>query len=126
MTRRMIDAPDAPSSSFFAQGVEVPAAARLLILSGQTPTAGDWVAPPDFNAQARLAWRNLFAQLAAADMGPQHLVKVTIFLADRAHLPASRDIYDDILRDHRIAVSTIITGLVDPAWFIEIEAIAAA
>jgi enamine deaminase RidA (YjgF/YER057c/UK114 family) len=125
METRTVDAADAPSSPFFAQAVEVVGARRLVYTSGLTPTEGEWVAPESFADQARLAWRNLFAQLAAAGMSPDNLVKVTVILADRAHRSKNADIYDAILAGRRIAVSTIIAGLVDPRWLIEIEAIAA-
>lgn len=125
MISRSVDATDAPASPYFAQAVEVVGARRLLYTSGLTPTEGDWVAPEGFEQQARLAWRNLFAQLTAADMTPDNLVKVTIFLADRAHRGASADVYDAVLEGRRIAVSTIIAGLADPRWLIEIEAVAA-
>jgi 2-iminobutanoate/2-iminopropanoate deaminase len=125
MKARPIDSPDAPSSAFFAQAVEVVGARRLLFTSGLTPTEGDWVAPEGFAAQARLAWSNLFAQLAAAGMTPDNLVKVTVILADRAYRGESADIFDAMLSGRRIAVSTIIAGLVDARWLIEIEAVAA-
>lgn len=120
-----VDAVDAPSSPYFAQAVEVTGARRVLYTSGLTPTEGDWVAPEGFAEQARLAWRNLFAQLAAAEMTPDDLVKVTVFLADRAYRSENADIYDEMLSGRRIAVSTIIAGLVDARWLIEIEAVAA-
>jgi enamine deaminase RidA (YjgF/YER057c/UK114 family) len=125
MDARAIDAADAPSSPYFAQAVEVVSARRVLYTSGLTPTEGDWVAPEDFASQARLAWRNLFAQLAAAGMTSDNLVKVTIILADRAYRGESADIFDAMLAGRRIAVSTIIAGLVDARWLIEIEAVAA-
>jgi len=120
-----VDAVDAPSSPYFAQAVEVIGARRVLYTSGLTPTQGDWVAPEGFAEQARLAWRNLFAQLAAAEMTPDNLVKVTVFLADRSYRSENADIYDEMLSGRRIAVSTIIAGLVDARWLIEIEAVAA-
>lgn len=125
MKATAVDAVDAPSSPYFAQAVQVVGARRVLYTSGLTPTEGDWAAPEGFAAQARLAWRNLFAQLAAAEMTPDNLVKVTVFLADRAYRSESADIYDEMLSGRRIAVSTIIAGLVDARWLIEIEAVAA-
>jgi len=126
MQTREIDASDAPSSPFFAQAVEVVGAQRLLFTSGQAPTGADWVPPAGFEAQARRAWQNLMAQLSAAGMSAGNLVKVTVILADREYRAASADIFDATLVGRRIAVSTIIAGLVDPRWLIEIEAIAAA
>ena len=125
MKAAAVDAPDAPSSPYFAQAVEVVGARRLLFTSGLTPTEGDWTAPEGFAAQAQLAWRNLFAQLAAGGMTPDNLIKVTIILADRTYRRESGEIHDAMLSGRRIAVSTIIAGLVDPRWLIEIEAVAA-
>ena len=125
MPARTIDAAEAPSSPFFAQAVEVTGARRILFTSGLTPTEGDWQVPEGFEAQAQLAWRNLFAQLARAGMTPDHLVKVTVYLADRAFRIPNANIYDAMLAGRRIAVSTIIAGLVDERWLLEIEAVAA-
>jgi enamine deaminase RidA (YjgF/YER057c/UK114 family) len=122
---RPVDAEGAPSSPYFARAVEVTGARRLLYTSGITPTAGDRVAPEGFEDQARLAWANLLAQLIAAGMTPDNLVKVTVFLADRAHRAAAADIHDAVLAGRRVAVSTVIAGLVDARWLIEIEAVAA-
>lgn len=126
MEVRAIDATNAPSSPFFAQAVEIAGARRILFTSGLTPTEGDWVPPEGFEAQARLVWRNLFTQLAAAGMTRDNLVKVTVILSDRAFRAASGEMFDEMLVGRRIAVSTIIAGLVDPRWLIEIEAVAAA
>jgi enamine deaminase RidA (YjgF/YER057c/UK114 family) len=40
----------------------------VLYISGQLGTHADGTAPPDMAEQARLAWRNLGAQLAAVGM----------------------------------------------------------
>lgn len=126
MIKREIDSPDVVSSPFFAQSVEIAEARRLLFVSGQVPMTKDRAVPEGFEAQARLAWANLFAQLRAAGMGPENLVKVTIFLSDRAHVEGHRNVYDDVLAGRRIAVSTVIAGIVESEWLIEIEGIAAA
>ena len=125
MMRREVDAPETPASPFYAQSLEVTGARRLLFVSGQVPSRNG-VVPADFETQARLAWANLFAQLRAADMGPENLVKVTIFLSDRQHVEGHRTVYDEVLAGRRITVSTVIAGLVETGWHIEIEGIAAA
>lgn len=60
-------------------------------------------------------------------MGPRDLVKVTVFLLDRAHLQASREIRDRMLQG-AVPASTllIVDGLASSDWLVEIEAIAAA
>jgi enamine deaminase RidA (YjgF/YER057c/UK114 family) len=126
MMKREVDSPDVVSSPFYAQSVEVTEARRLLFVSGQVPWTKDRQVPEGFEDQARLAWSNLFAQLRAAGMGPENLVKVTIFLSDRAHVEGHRTVYDEVLAGRRIAVSTIVAGTVEQPWHIEIEGFAAA
>jgi enamine deaminase RidA (YjgF/YER057c/UK114 family) len=82
--------------------------------------------PEHFDSQARLVWRNLEAQLRAAGMSLDNLVKVTTILLDAADIPASRVARVAALGDRRPASTLIIGGLANPAWKIEIEGIAVA
>jgi 2-iminobutanoate/2-iminopropanoate deaminase len=127
MKLRSIDAPDAPKpAGGYAQAVEVSGATRTLYVSGQIPVDAEGNCPPGFAEQARLAWRNVLAQLAAADMGVENLVKVTIFLSDRRYAPENRQVRQEMLGSRRPALTVIITGIFDEAWLLEIEAVAAA
>jgi len=100
---------------------------RLLFVSGQVPADAQGETPPHFAAQCRLAWRNLEAQLAAADMRLEHLVKVTVFLARAEDRRREREVRQALLRRvARPSVSVVVTGIYDEAWRIEIEAIALA
>ena len=109
----------------YSQGVAVSSAERLLFISGQIPetTAGD--VPSGFPAQARLVWRNVFAQLGAASMTVANLVKVTIFLSSREFATLNREIRQEVLGAHSPALTVIITGIFDEKWLLEIEAVAA-
>ncbi len=100
---------------------------RRLVVSGQVGLRPDGSLAEGGEAQVAQALENLRACLAAHGMGPQHLVKWTAFLTDRALLP--------VWRAHRIAfqgasqpTSTllIVAGLADPRFVFEIEAEAAA
>jgi len=71
-------------------------------------------------------WANLTAVLAAADMSVGNLVKATTFLGDRAHAGVNTAVRDEVLRGHRPALTVIVAGIWDPAWLVEIEAVAAA
>jgi 2-iminobutanoate/2-iminopropanoate deaminase len=123
---RAINAPDAPAAAGgYAQAVEVSGAQRLLFVSGQIPVAADGATPKDFTAQAELAWANVEAQLRAAGMTLDNLVKVTTFLADRAHAIPNREVRNAVLAGRTPALTVIITGIFDPDWLIEIEAVAA-
>jgi enamine deaminase RidA (YjgF/YER057c/UK114 family) len=127
MQQRPINAADAPMpAGGYAQALDVSGARRLLFISGQIPARRDGSVPPDFAAQCRLAWANVEAQLRAAGLTLDNLVKVTTFLAERAHGIENRRIRQEVLGDRTPALTVIITGIFDAAWLIEIEAIAAA
>jgi 2-iminobutanoate/2-iminopropanoate deaminase len=127
MKRIAINAPDAPQpAGGYAQAIEVTGATRTLYVSGQIPATTDGSVPESFEAQARLAWHNVIAQLRAAAMTLDHLVKVTIFLSDRKYIADYRRVRNEVLEGRQIALTTIITGIFDERWLLEIEAIAAA
>lgn len=110
-----------------AQGHRIGAHSRLLFVSGQVPADAQGVTPPQFGDQCRLAWRNVEAQLDAADMALRHLVKVTVFLARAEDRRREREIRQALLRGvARPSVSVVVTGIYDEDWRIEIEAIALA
>ncbi|ONG58031.1 enamine deaminase RidA [Pseudoroseomonas deserti] len=127
MQIRAIAAADAPKAlGGYAQAIEASGAQRLLFISGQVPAEPDGAVPPGFEAQARLAWRNVERQLAAAGMGLDNLLKCTTYLARREDGLAARKVRLEVLGDRQLALTTIVAGIFDEAWLLEIEAIAAA
>jgi 2-iminobutanoate/2-iminopropanoate deaminase len=110
----------------YVQAMEVSNASRLLFISGQVPDTVDGATPEDFEEQARLIWQNLIAQLTAAGMTLDNLVKVTFFLSDRKYIDGYRKVRHEVLQGRTVALTTIITGIFDEKWLMEIEAIAAA
>jgi 2-iminobutanoate/2-iminopropanoate deaminase len=122
-----INAPRAPQpSGGYVQAMQVTSANRFLFISGQVPDNVDGSTPTDFEDQARLIWRNLIAQLSAAEMTLDNLVKVTFFLSDRKYIDGYRKVRQEVLQGRQIALTTIITGIFEEKWLMEIEAIAAA
>lgn len=127
MKVRPINAPDAPQPvGGYAQAMEVTGATRILYVSGQIPAAADGSVPELFEDQCRLAWQNVIAQLNAAGMTLDNLVKVTIFLSDRKHIADYRRVRQEVLQGRQVGLTTIITGIFDERWLLEIEAVAAA
>jgi enamine deaminase RidA (YjgF/YER057c/UK114 family) len=127
MKMKPINAPDAPQPlGGYVQAMEVIGATRTLYISGQIPQAADGSVPQRFEDQARLVWENVIAQLHAADMTLDNLVKVTIFLSDRKYTADYRKVRQEVLQGRQIGLTTIITGIFDEKWLLEIEAIAAA
>ncbi|MDQ3693004.1 MAG: RidA family protein [Chloroflexota bacterium] len=127
MNRRLINATDAPAAAGgYAQAVEITSPSRLLFISGQIPVTTAEEVPGTFAEQGRLAWQNLEAQLRAADMTLDNLVKVTVYLADRQYALENRVVRQAALGGRQIAMTVVIAGIFDPGWLLEIEAIAAA
>jgi enamine deaminase RidA (YjgF/YER057c/UK114 family) len=127
MKMKPINAPDAPQPlGGYVQAMEVTGATRTLYISGQIPQAADGSVPERFEDQARLVWENVIAQLHAADMTLDNLVKVTIFLSDRKYTADYRKVRQEVLQGRQIGLTTIIIGIFDEKWLLEIEAIAAA
>jgi 2-iminobutanoate/2-iminopropanoate deaminase len=126
MQTRPINAPDAVAPvSAYAQALEVTDFKRLLMISGQIPVRPDGSLPEDFATQCRVTWSNVEAQLRAAGLTLDNLIKVTIFLSDRRYALENRRIRDEVLGGRRVALTAIITGIFDEKWLLEIEAVAA-
>jgi endoribonuclease L-PSP len=87
MQRRDLNAPDAPAPvAAYTQAIEVTGATRTLYISGQVGQRMDGTIPADIVEQSRLAWQNLEAQLKAAGVTLDNLVKTTI-LPNHGDLP---------------------------------------
>ena len=123
---RQHNPPDAPAPfGSFSNGIEITGPARLLFVKGQVGIASDGNLPDTFDEQARNAWGNVIAVLQSAGMGVEDLVRVGTCLVRRADYQAFRTIRDEFLGAARPTSTTLIAGLVDPRWLIEIEAVAA-
>ena len=85
----------------------------------------DGSVPDTLPAQCHVVWDNLLRILAAAGYEPNHLVKVTTFLASAAYGDDNRAIRRERIGDLRPALTVVITGIYDSSWLLEIEAVAA-
>ena len=127
MQRREINAPDAPApAGSYTQAVEITGATRTLYVSGQVPADTSGHVPDDLLSQCRQAWKNVEAQLRAAGMSFDNVVKITTILPDHASLGDSRKARSEAMGDRKPASTLIVGGLASPAWKIEIEVIACA
>ena len=124
MQRRDLNAPEAPAPvAVYTQAIEITGATRTLYISGQV---GQRMDGTDIVEQRRLAWQNLEAQLEAAGMTLDNLVKITTILPNHGDLAAAREGRSAVLGDRRPASTLIVGGLANPAWKIEVEGIAVA
>jgi len=114
----------APAVGNYSHALEVPPGFRLLFISGQVPERPDGTVPDGFEAQCHAAWDNVLAVLAAARLGPQHLVKVTTYLTNRDQADANSSIRRARLGDARPALTVVVAETLASPWLLEIEAIA--
>ncbi len=110
----------------YVHAVEVPAGARTLYISGLNGYPPEGGAMPErFEDQAELVWQHLATILASADMTYDDLVSLRFYLADPAFDPANVAALKLHLGQHRAARTVVCARLLEPAWLIEVEAIAA-
>jgi enamine deaminase RidA (YjgF/YER057c/UK114 family) len=127
MQHRPINAADAaPPAGAYSQAVEVTGATRTLYVSGQVGAAQDGTVPADFDGQCALVWHNLEGQLRAAGMNLDNVVKLVTIIPDAKDVAASRAVRAKVMGTRLPASTLIVGGLANPAWKIEIEAIAVA
>lgn len=137
------DAAEFARTAPWAEAVETPPGARLLFLSGQSPSPVDPEASEDdprrygdMEAQTRSTLQNLAAALARSNCTTGDVVKTTAFLVGEARFGgrpdlegfgrAWREVFGSADQPDLPARSrVIVAGLMHPAWLVEIEAIAA-
>lgn len=109
----------------YANGVA--ASGRLVFVSGMIGWDGQGVFhSDDFVAQTRQALANIVEVLAAAGARPEHIVRMTWYVVDRAeYLAAQREIgaaYRDIIGRHYPAMTAVaVTALMEERARVEIE-----
>ncbi|MGH6855108.1 MAG: RidA family protein, partial [Aestuariivirga sp.] len=82
--------------------------------------------PDDPARQHELAWQNVLAILAAADMDQRNIVDAHAYITDRAHIGLYREIRDRMLKGHRPAATlVVVSGLADPRLVMEVSVVAA-
>lgn len=126
----MLNPPDWAPPKGYSNGIE--AEGRLIFVAGQI----GWDEQQQFRektfaGQLAQALRNIVAVLAAADAGPEHIVRMTWYVTDKAaYLNELREVgraYRQIIGRHYPAMAVVaVSGLVEDAALVEIEATAVA
>lgn len=115
----------------YSLGVESPAGARFLHLSGQVGTDAQGQTGKTYVEQMKIIYDNCHAILRSAGMTPQDVVKVTSFIirtVERSDEERKQvgELWKAFFGDHRPASTLIfIDRLVGPEWLVEVEMIAA-
>jgi enamine deaminase RidA (YjgF/YER057c/UK114 family) len=101
---------------------------QTIYISGQVAldTSGTLVGRGDFRAQAQQVFENLKTALAAAGADFSHVVKLNVYLLDRANLPIFREVRDQYVNTQTPPASTLVVvrGLAQGDFLLEVEAIA--
>ena len=125
MPKKHVSSPQAPTPiGPYSQGV---ISGGLLFVSGQIPldpSTGELV-QGDIEAQVERVLQNVMAILKEAKMGPEHVVKATVYLADLADFPRMNEVYGRYLGKEPPARSTIQVGALPKGARVEIDVIAA-
>jgi len=110
----------------YSHGVEVPPNARWLYIAGQVGMRKDGTVPPTVEEQTEIAWQNIVAILAAADMKVTDLVKIKQFLVSLEDFQKYAATRSKFLGSHRPAsTGLVVKSLVRANWLVEVEAVAA-
>lgn len=106
----------------------VTGATRWVVLAGQVGARPDGTVPEDAAAQCDQAWANVLACLKSQGLGPEAIVKVTVYLTDAAYIAASREARTKALGSITPPTSTllIVAGLASPDLKVEIDVLACA
>ncbi|MDP6390619.1 MAG: RidA family protein [Alphaproteobacteria bacterium] len=112
--------------SDYSHGVEAPAGARWLYISGQVAIAPDGSIPDSIEGQATQVFENILAVLEAANMGAEDLVRINTYLVNAGYMGGFRAVRDKYVGQFAPASTMIMIGaLATPDLLIEIEAVAA-
>lgn len=115
-----------PADAAFSQGTLLDGGGRLLVVGGQNGMTRDGqVVADDLATQTRQALRNVLAVLAEAGATQQDVAKLTIHLTAGEDPNAAFAAATEIWGQHATAVTVlVVTALANPAFRIEVEALA--
>lgn len=110
----------------YSHTVSVAKGVELIFLSGQVGVRPDGSTPATMAEQADQVFANIVALLKAHGLDATNIVKLTTFMVAGQDGNAVRAARLKHLGSHRPASTAVyVSQLVDPAWFVEAEAIAA-
>jgi enamine deaminase RidA (YjgF/YER057c/UK114 family) len=120
--------PDGVRAPFarYSHGIEVPAGARLVFVSGQLGVGPDDTVPGTVEGQAERCFDNIRAVLAAAGMGLGDIVRINAYVTRRQDMAAYMAVRDRVVGDPPPASTLmIVAGFTRPEFLVEVEAVAA-
>ena len=118
---RDVHAPVGP----YSHTAVVPAGTELVFVAGQVGMRPDGTVPAAFAEQAELTFTNLSACLAAHGLGPDAVVKLTVFIVPPQDFQLLRAVREKHFGHHRPTSTTVyVPALAAPTLLLEVEAVA--
>jgi len=112
----------APLASYTHQ-IEVTGSETLLLLSGQVGMRKDGSVPEDPVEQLQVALENVAANLRAASMAVEDIVKLTLYLVGEVDPQRRRNVTASFLAGHTPCMTLIYAaGLASPEYRVEVDA----
>ncbi|MGH7868048.1 MAG: RidA family protein [Candidatus Dormibacteraceae bacterium] len=113
------------SGSLFEPKIGFSRAVRVgdrVLVSGTAPIWPDGHCDPDPGVQTRRCLELILVALAEAGAGPEHVIRTRIFITDPAYVDAMGEAHEEVFGKVRPASTTVVAGLLDSRWKVEIEA----
>ena len=120
--------PDAvhPPLGLYSHTAVVPAGTRLLFLSGQVGARPDGSVGETIAEQADQTFANIISLLRAHGLEASSIIKLTTYMVAGQDGEDVRNARRKHLGSHRPASTAVyVSQLVDPRWFVEVEAVVA-
>ena len=115
-----------PPAGPYSHTAVVQGGSELVFISGQVGMNADGSIPPSFGDQVELVFQNLKACLAAHGLGVDAVVKLGVFVVPGQDFQLLRAARERHFGAHRpTSTSVFVPQLANPAFLVEIEAIAA-
>ena len=114
-----------PTGPEYVHATEVVAASRLLIVSGTMGLDPVGKGAKTIDEQLRLIWHNIGVILRDADMSEENIVQIRSYLSDPAFSDVNAMYRMEAMKGRAVAVTTLVTGLLEATWLVEIEVLAA-
>ena len=113
-------------AGLYSHSAVVKAGPDLIILAGQVGARPDGTIPGDIEGQADAAFGNVVTILKSHGLSASNIVKMQVFVTDRAHRDGVNAARRKHLGEHRpTSTFLIVAGLAQPELMIEVEVIAA-
>ena len=115
-----------PPYHSYSHAAEVRGDSRLLVIAGLNGYEADGKAMPEsFTDQAELIWSHLRTALAAAEMDLSNLISLRFYLAEPEYDEENVRILRRHLGELQVPRTVLCARLLEPAWKLEVEAMAA-